>query len=135
MPGKKGSQKRHRRYRKRCSRAYRNKMIMGGDGAGYAQAVYGGIDGQHAASPATNVIAMNAQAAAAMRGGDASPNAATIGGLSPAPMMGGRRRRRKGGNPILTDLAVPAVLLVANQAMSRRRRSSSKRRSHRRHRR
>ena len=135
MPAKKGSQKRHRRHRRRCSTAHRNGMIMGGDGAGYAQAVYGGVDGQHAASPTTNVIAMNAQAAAAMRGGDANPSSATIGGLSPATIMGGRRHKKKGGNGILTDLAVPAVLLVASQTMSRRRRSSSKRRSHRRHRR
>lgn len=135
MPAKKGSQKRHRRHRKRCSTAYRNKMIMGGDGSGYAQAVYGGIGQQHAASDSTNVISMNAQAAAAMRGGDATPSEASISGVSPALIMGGRRRRKKGGNPILTDLAVPAVLLVANQVMTRNRRGSSKRRSHRRHRR
>ena len=135
MPAKKGSQKRHRRHRKRCSTAYRTKMIMGGDGAGYAQAVYGGIDQQRAASPLNNVIAMNSQAAASMRGGDASPSDAAIIGLSPATITGGRRHKKKGGSGILTDLAVPAVLLIANHAMSKRNRSSSKRRSHRRHRR
>jgi len=133
MPAKKGSQKRHRRHRKRCSTSSRSKMIMGGDAANYAQSVYGGIGQQHAASDSTNVIAANAQAAASMRGGDASPNAVAITGLSPAPMMGGKRRGKKGGHSILTDLAVPAVLLVANQAITKRRRSSFKRRSHRRH--
>jgi hypothetical protein len=110
-------------------------MIMGGDASNYAQSVYGGIGQQHAASDSTNVIAMNAQAAASIRGGDAAPSEAAINGMSPALVMGGRRRRKKGGNPILTDLAVPAVLLVANQAMTKHRRTSSKRRSHRRHRR
>jgi hypothetical protein len=110
-------------------------MIQGGSGAAeYAQAVYGGIGQQHAISDSTNVIAANAQVAAAMRGGDATANAAIINGLSPAVITGGRRRRKKGGDG-LTSLAVPAVLLVANQMMTKRHRSSShKRRSHRRRR-
>ena len=107
------------------------KAMKGGSGAAeYAQAVYGGPGQQHAAA-GTNVIAANAQAAMSMRGGNATPNAATITGLSPAVIKGGKRGK-KGGS--LTSLAVPAVLLVANQMVTRRRRHSSykKRRSFRR---
>jgi len=135
MPSKRSSSKKHhRRHRRRCSKAYHPGMIQGGSGAAeYAQAVYGGPGQQHAVSDSTNVIAANSQVAAAMRGGDASPNAATLKGLSPALITGGRRKKRGGDG--LTSLAVPAVLLVANQMMTRRRRSSShKRRSHRRRR-
>ena len=135
MPSRRSSSKKyHKRHHKRCSKTYRKGMIMGGaGGADYARAVYGDIGQQHNVSSNSNVIAMNAQAASAMRGGDASPNSAVITGLSPAPMTGGRRRKR-GGNG-LTSLAVPAVLLVANQMMTKRRHGSShKRRSHRRRR-
>ncbi|NDH69058.1 MAG: hypothetical protein EBY22_14380 [Gammaproteobacteria bacterium] len=123
MPSKRSYSKNNR---KPCRKG--KALMKGGSGSSeYVQAVAGGIGQQHAVS-GTNVMAMNAQAATAMRGGsgDAAPNAVPMVGISPAT-VGGAKRGKKGGSS-LTSLAVPAVLLVANQMMTKRRRSSHKKR-------
>jgi len=120
---RKGSRKHHRKHMKK------NMILMGGDGGstGYAQGVYGGMDQQHSQSPMNNEIAMNAQYATSMRGGEPVANESTISGLTPSNLKGGNSMHK--GGEVLTEIAVPAALLAINQGVVPRRYSNRNKRT------